>query len=426
MSACSDNTSSDTPPKDLPASDAGPADGDQANMCAERETQGVSKPNMAAPGECPSGEFNAEGMCLPSQPSSPQPVGWDCPAGWSSTSALSLVDQTDTTPEQTTRELLASSTVCLPPELPESCPQGQMAVLGQGCVPLGMACPQGDEPFHDVSTLRQRTTQGLIRPDDPSPPYQGQVWYVLPGASGDGSREQPWGTIAQALEAADDGDLIALGAGEYLEEFSVQKQVAIVGACVQQTTLRAPDPDERRATVRITSRAGTWLSDVTITGERPGIAVGSDSQGAVHLQSVVVEYATATGVLILGARDVRAADMAIHHTQPRPSDRTLGYGLSVQSGGVLEGERLHISHNYDAGLFATDSDTQTTFRDLIVTHTQPQQSSANYGWGVCVQDGAVLEGERLLLSHNHDVGLFLALAGARATVEDLVITHTQP
>ncbi|MEO1269541.1 MAG: hypothetical protein AAFX99_15760, partial [Myxococcota bacterium] len=119
-------------------------------------------------------------------------------------------------------------------------------------------------------------------------------------------------------------------------------------------------------------------------------------------------------------------DATIVHTQPRQTDLTYGWGIAVQDGAVLEGERLRVSHNHDVGLFMAEPGAQATFKDLTLTDTQPQQSDMNYGRGVSIQSGAVLEGERLRVSHNHELGLFVADEGTRATFKDLIVTETQP
>ncbi|MEO1268130.1 MAG: hypothetical protein AAFX99_08530, partial [Myxococcota bacterium] len=434
-SACSDGRTSTLPDPisgsntdSEPTSDRNPCTDDNGQMpLAVTPPTTAMLPDLNTPEPCPSGQRHEQGLCLPTLPTQPEPMAEPCPQGWSSTADLLEQEQASQVEEATGLRLELGG-VCIPPEQANPCPTGQMMVLGQGCMAIGMACPEGNTLFHDEQTLRMRTTQGLTHPQDPASPYPGQLWYVAAEAEpgGQGSYDAPFATIGHALEAAHDGDIIALGPGEFTEAFEVTKQVALVGSCVQRTTLQAPDAQEESAVVRVGAREGVWLSDVTITGERPGIHVEPSAEGTVHLQSLVIHHTTRLGLWVEGAQDVRAADVVIAHTQPQPSDSTFGRGISVQEGAVLEGQRMLLTHNHDQGLIVDGEGTRAKVTDIIITHTQLQPSNSAFGRGITVQNGAVLEGQHMLLAHNHDVGLIASAEGTRAQVADVIIIHTQP
>ena len=371
--------------------------------------------------ECPGKVVTEDGSCLVTEPTPPKAVApqrWRCPEGWSPLTALEAREDPSDLDEES-RALLSDTSLCAPPPPPEACPPGSMAVLGQPeCQPIGAPCPT-DALWPEEPALRQRL--------EASPtPFDGAVRYVSPDADpdgADGTRALPFPTVASALAASDDGDIVAVGVGEYAEEVLVERRVALVGACVEHTTLTAPTRDESLATVRVASPEGAWLSDLTVTGDRPGVQVASNS-GGVQIRGAHLRATLGEGIAVVGAADVRISDTLFSEGRVRRSTGD-GLQLTVTRGGAARGERLTFEGNRFASVFAEGQGTEVTLTDTLIRDTQPRSDGAQ-GIGVAALGGASLEGERLLLTHNHKTGALLQGAGTQGVFTDTIIADTQP
>jgi hypothetical protein len=148
-----------------------------------------------------------------------------CPSGWSET------------------ELANGSVVCEPyPEGRSTCAADEEAHFpGEpGCRAVGRACPAGD-----------------FRDDLPS---DVPVVFVLPGATGTGTRADPLGSLTEAMAGAEDGSVLALGRGTHTDlPTTWNRSVRLIGACPSATVLDVAE------TVEV-SAAEMGLSDLTVTG----------------------------------------------------------------------------------------------------------------------------------------------------------------
>src|SRR5688572_18454458 len=52
---------------------------------------------------------------------------------------------------------------------------------------------------------------------------QAEEWFVAPGGSGSGSSASPFGSVQQALDAAQPGDVVTLRAGTYAETLATRR-----------------------------------------------------------------------------------------------------------------------------------------------------------------------------------------------------------
>ena len=377
------------------AGDTSPEDEGVPIEGPEPPREAPALPRGTPPEACPSGMFDeSHGVCVPAEPK-PQVLTPDggCPGEVSSEGICAPMVEVD---------------------IPEACPMGTQSPNGE-CARIGVACPQGDEAWHAEELLRER-----------APGYGGDVLYVRAGAGlePDGSRERPFGQIGQALDAAGDGDIVAVGVGAYDEELSVSTRVAVVGACVEGTSIVGPEGDTSSATVKLLSANGALLSDVRVRGARYGVGVGGAVSGRV-LQSVWVERAVGVGVLVASSRAVELADLWVSGTRV-DSDSNLTNGLQVVGEGPVQVNRVALVRNFGVGLQVSGDGSQLTAIDLVVSDTQFQQSDAGYGRGVVVQSGASVTLERALVTHNHDVGVLVSGAGSQLTATDLVVSDTQP
>ena len=380
----------------------------QGDACEEDPLANVAPPEGTPPAECPSGDFE-EGICTPTPPEPPAPPElspWTCPEGWSHVAAFDAAQA-----EALTAEGVTAPSWCEPPPVAQECPAGRMPVVGQGdCVPIGLDCPE--EPWHDAATLRDRADG-----------YEGDILYVAPDGDDapDGSRARPYPSIAQALEQARDGDIVAIGAGRYEEELSVLPSVSLVGACAEGTTIAPPDADEQRATIRLSSPRGALLSDLRVSGERPGVGVGAISSARV--QSVWLDQTVNYGLVASGSDNLSIEGLYVSGTRPRPSDRNAGVGLRLVAGATVTIAHTSLVQNHEAGLLS-EGDTELSIREVLIADTQPRQRDRSNGAGLIAIDGPSIHVERSLLAGNHTAAIVASGGATRLTLSDSVLADT--
>lgn len=263
---------------------------------------------------------------------------------------------------------------------------------GEGCEPIGTPCPAGDWA-------------------DDLPAGDG-VHYVRAGSAGGGrgTIESPYGRIADALDAAGDGDLIALSKGVFDEVLTVSKVVTIRGACVAETTVASSAPDENGATIEV--HAAASIENLRVSGERFGIDV--ESLG-VQMRDVLVEGATSGGVSVIGG-DLVAEDLVVTGTRERPSDGALGDGLVVWSGaasvvrGVFRGNR-------STAIYVTGGTSSFFASDVDLSETGYTRDGG-LGYGLLVDEVAFAQIDRAVVEDDRSAGLKAvgATLNASATV----------
>lgn len=136
-----------------------------------------------------------------------------CPRGWSA-----VPEALDRGPS-----LVPVTVVRCEPPPRLSCGRTALQSAGDvGCRPIGQACSAGDDFPAELPSGRP-------------------LLYVRAGAvAGNGSRAQPYGSIAEALAAAGADAVIAVGKGRYDEALTVSGSVDLLGACAAETELRGP------------------------------------------------------------------------------------------------------------------------------------------------------------------------------------------
>lgn len=401
--------------------------------CGEDPQPAVQPAYCVDDGDCLLGSTCEEGLCRrgPVSLDEPEPPRGtppeQCPsAELDEVSELCLPAPPQLTPREGCPGSMSEEGVCLPmvehleglDAFPQECPAGTMALAGElDCVPIGTDCPQEGEAWHDEATLRERAGVG----------YTGRILYASasadPEAEADGTRALPFATIAQALASAASGDILALGPGEYAEAVALSRRVALVGACPTATTLVAPQPDQRLPTVHITSQQGALLSDLRITGDRPGIETARVDDAVV--QSVWIDGVLGIGVVSLGTRSLRVAHTLISDTRPLANFQ-YGHGIDAAQGSTVQIERSTFIRNRDTGILADGQGTALTLHDVIAADTMGHAGNGNGGYGLLVQLGATASVERAILTRNRHTAILTAGAGATLTMSDSLVSDTQP
>jgi hypothetical protein len=168
-------------------------------------------------------------------------------------------------------------------------------------VPGDAACrevaPCGDEPFGEAGRA------AALFVDAGAP------------AGGDGSQATPFATIGAAIQAASDGELIAVAAGSYVEDLVVEgKSIEIVGRCPAMVEVVG----EVAALQIKPGASGSRVARVALTG---------DGYGAV----------------LSGAEDVRLEQLWVHDLAGRGVDieDPLGQTSATLADSLIEGNTEH-------------------------------------------------------------------------------------
>ena len=345
-------------------------------------------PQSTATDDCPSGQyleadhFAGEGICAPA---APQLGDWDCPENW-----VPIPVFTDAAGTARVPDGIAQYTYCEPPPLAEGCGEGEAPLPGYtACERLGAECPTED-PWIEEGTLV-----------DLAPGFEADVVYVDINADpgGDGSRGRPYASIGDAIADASAGDIVAVGPGEYAEEVVLSEEIALVGACVEETIITAPTPSNAPV-VTIDDRGGALVRDISITGDRPGIRVRGTATPS-HIEAVRVFSAQTRGIAVNeGAADVTMRRVHVTNTRPQPIDEAFGIGLVVAEGSSATLDECVFTRNRMFAVAAIDPGTTVSVARSVLRATQAELSSEAWGFGLSVEAGAAVTMSESLLSAN--------------------------
>lgn len=143
----------------------------------------------------------------------------------------------------------------------ETCARDELALPSEGCTPLGSACPSA-EPW----------PVGLPA---------GTPLFVRAGASGgDGTRQRPFGSIAEAIAVAPRGAVVALARGRYTaDEIG---EVTLFGACVSGTTLSSAMMIAATASIaNLTAEASLLIQGTSARLALQDVALAGDGRVSV-------------------------------------------------------------------------------------------------------------------------------------------------
>jgi hypothetical protein len=274
-----------------------------------------------------------------------------------------------------------------------------------GCVRVGSACPAGDWA------------------DDL--PDEVPILYVREGeaAGGDGTRELPFGTIADAMAAATPGTIIALSRGTFDEEVELETGVTLWGACVAGTLVTCSIEAAWNATVTVDG-SDTVVRNLRVGGNRNGV-VANGSRCTLEVEGVVIDGAAGVGLTATNGAGVVAHDLVIRDTRSF-ADGTWGTGLQVEYGALVEVRRAALERNGSEGVKALDEDTSLFLEDVSVVDTMSAAAAgAGSGAGLVVALGAGADVRRAMFERNRGFGVTASDAGTTLALIDVVVRDTQ-
>ncbi|WP_437801571.1 DUF1565 domain-containing protein [Sorangium sp. So ce693] len=195
------------------------------------------------------------------------------------------------------------------------CPEGTFAVPQKGCVSIDGPDGCGSMPWGEIVEA-----PGDLHVD---PAYE--------GGDGDGSRERPFTTLAEALASVRADGRVVLAEGEYDEPIEITKPIEIVGRCASRVVLRGEQSDPSG------NVSAVWIHDVERAGVS-GVSVLSASIGML-IQAAAVSV-----------RDIRVTGES-------------GNGLVV----ALPGARLDLSRSLIQSSWADDGAGEVWTSVLVVS-----------------------------------------------------------
>ena len=339
----------------------------------------------------------------------PRMQDWDCPDGWNSVPAFVDEEGNENVPDG-----MEQYTICEPPELPETCPEGFMPLLGNSdCVHIGDPCPLGDFP-----TVPEEIPGNRI--------------YVKTGTiGGDGSIGSPFTIINEALAVASNGDVIVIAEGHYEEALEPQVDVTLFGACVEKVTIDAPGPHGGQDVGAVLVKNGrkVQLYNLRISGSQNGIRV-MDSSSEVIAKGIWIHQATMNGIFVKHGT-VNLEESFISDIQLDPEGE-LGRGISACYGARVTAIKNSFDSCKEAGIVASgweqEPQTQLTLSDLVIRNTL-SDASGSWGDGLLIQMGAIALVTGGFFTRNKNSGISVTSLESDLQTEliftDIVVRETQ-
>ena len=143
------------------------------------------------------------------------------------------------------------------------------------------------------------------------------------------------------------------------------------------------------------------------------------SGGAITGTRVLVRGAVTGALIFLGSASAELTDLTVEAGRASTAGE-LGIGVDVQQDATAHLARVQLAGNHSSGLSVTRG-AHATVEDATVIGTEPGNTSL--GFGVIVGDGAELDLQRARLERNSGVA-FAITDGGKATIQDLAIVGT--
>ncbi|MCC7541245.1 MAG: right-handed parallel beta-helix repeat-containing protein [Deltaproteobacteria bacterium] len=288
-----------------------------------------------------------------------------------------------------------------PTEGPATCSAGEAHFPGEpGCTVVGEACGTG-------------TWAAAIPSDRPAVFVDDDA---APG--GDGTRERPFRTIEEGVNASVAAGVIAIARGTYLESVRIPSGRTLWGACAAQTTIASGSASSTAGV--ITSLTDGELRDVTV-GASARIGVLARSGARLVVRGVIVEGVDEFGVYVTGGAELDARDVVIRDVTTRATGR-LGRGLNVAEGARATVSRALVEGAHDVGIMVA-GESSLVLTDSAIVGVAPAPGGSPTAWGIGVQEGSTLALERVLVGEARGSGI--RVSASHATLTDLRVREVR-
>ncbi len=196
------------------------------------------------------------------------------------------------------------------------------------------------------------------------------------------------------------------------------------------TLRRAALEDSRDRAISVSDPGSTLtLEDAVVreTGEGPehgGNAALVSDGGALIARRVWLVGNGEVAVLLGGAGTSLELEDAIVEDTRAGSEGTAGAGLALQSDATAQIARTTFTRNQGMGIVVARR-SELRVSDLAIRDTLGD-AEGSFGGGISVQSGGVLEGERVAIERCRQSGLIALLPGSYVALSDLSVGDTLP
>lgn len=252
---------------------------------------------------------------------------------------------------------------------------------------------------------------------DGFPEIAGAALYVRAGASGDGTRASPFGTLAAAIAAAPAASTIVVAPGTYAERISIARSVRIEGACASGAVIAPVGSSERDVAVAATS------GEVAIRNVRiePVSMAGIVARGAVTLalDGVAVLGASHVGIGAGSGARVTARRLIVEGTRVGAGSTDCG-ALCVTSGGMLSADAFVVRETTGFGAVSWDAGSLLELAHGAILDTRVDASGI-YGRAIDAEAGGSVRAEGLLVARSGEMAIWISGAGTTLDFDHLAI-----
>ncbi|MCB9508163.1 MAG: hypothetical protein H6697_10950 [Myxococcales bacterium] len=309
-----------------------------------------------------------------------------------------------------------SLTVCEPPSPAESCGAGQFpAPVEGGCIEQAPGCLADGERFLPSEVL---DVLAAGRP----------ILFVDPDADstvGIGTRELPLPTIEAALSelgVGGAGGVVALSRGVHAGATIAVSDVALVGACPEQTTITSTVESITSGALTVLA-PGAVVTGLTLTGPALGVVVLDG--GTLELTDVIVAGAHRVGVKVDGAGSSATLHRVwIRDTEPTLADHSFGRGLQVSGGASVRADTVTVSDAYEVGVLAIGDGTSLEAGALLVRDVANDWLTDQGSAGVQALDGSAVSGTDWVIERVGALGVSVSRS-ASATLDRVVVREVR-
>ncbi|MBK8256531.1 MAG: right-handed parallel beta-helix repeat-containing protein [Polyangiaceae bacterium] len=314
-----------------------------------------SPPKKPQAEACPTGHLTRDdGKCQPPG----LPIDMECPPGQVPTNAG------------------ACRTAGVPPE---ECGDGFEFDGVAGCIPILPAkpCPFGLMAIPGETACREIAPCGTgTWGDIPIEPNTQFVDIGYAGGDSDGTQAKPWTTIQAGVNAAEKGAIIAVAAGEYVEDVSLSfKRKRIWGRCPSMVSIHGTNPSGAALEVYISD---TEVHNLALTGSGLGARIHnaspvtfdhvwvhdtglwgftSDGYADLILRNSLVEKTGEIGVASRGG-DIHAENSVVRDITVFESNVAFGFYHDETTPGrvtiSIVGSALELNHRNTVSVLNTD------------------------------------------------------------------------
>ena len=282
----------------------------------------------------------------------------------------------------------ASASTCAPGSVPAPAPGG-------GCVTVGVpwSCPAG----FVVGPAAPGAT-AVVPPCVPDPTDCGSDAFggiangpgrvfALAGATPpfQGTRSQPFATLAAALNATPTGGTLVIGAGKYASALGIDRDMTLHGRCAAQVELTyftvggigvKPGKTATQVVVRgLTLRGQTFAAGVT-------------GKASLRLERVWVDGTVAYGAIALQGGHLELVESVVARVRRQGLANAIGIG--VDGATLAELTDVRVTDCDGVGVHATDG-AHVRLQRSLVDHVVADGASDGYVGGVNAEGGARIE-----------------------------------